>query len=102
MLPDQKVKCPATCFKKSCRDIVRKYDCPKFVKISGVNQNDGQPVDKFGCVDSFLPMLLIENSRQQRSTAAAVESFRNEVVQANRQTLQALAPMGQVMLPKAF
>jgi hypothetical protein len=69
------------------------------VKISGTNPNDGQPVDKFGCVDSFLPMLLIENSQQQRSTAAAVESFRNEVVQANRQSFAALAPMGQVMLP---
>lgn len=102
MLPDAKVKCPATGFTKSCRTIVGKYDCPKFVKISGTNPNDGQQVDKFGCVDSFLPMLLIENSQQQRSTAAAVESFRNEMVQANRQSL-ALAPMaalGQMMLPK--
>ena len=28
-------------------------------------------------------MLLIENSGQQRSTGAAVESFRNEMVKAN-------------------
>src|SRR5687768_12427660 len=102
MLPDAKMKCPATGFKTSCRAIVSKHDCPKFVKIAGVNPNDGQPVDKYGCVDSFLPMLLIENSQQQRATAAAVESFRNEMVQANRQSL-ALAPMaalGQMMLPK--
>lgn len=99
MLPDPKVKCPATGFTKSCRTIVGKYDCPKFVKISGTNPNDGQPVDRYGCVDSFLPMLLIENSQQQRQTGAAVESFRNEVVQANRQTFAALAPMAHVMLP---
>jgi hypothetical protein len=28
---------------------------------------------------AWVPILLIENSAQQRSTAAAVESFRNEV-----------------------
>lgn len=99
MLPDAKVKCPATGFKTSCRSVVSKHDCPKFVKISGVNPNDGHPVDRYGCVDSFLPMLLIENSQQQRSTAAAVESFRNEVVQTNRETFAALAPMARVMLP---
>lgn len=92
MLPDKNVKCPATGFTKSCREIVADCDCPKFVKISGVNPNDGQPVDKFGCVDSFLPMLLIENSQQQRQTGAAVESFRNEMVTANQNTL---ALMGQ-------
>lgn len=87
MLPDKNIKCPATGFAKSCREIVADCDCPKFVKISGVNPNDGQPVDKFGCVDSFLPMLLIENSQQQRQTGAAVESFRNEMVTANQNTL---------------
>ncbi len=87
MLPDPRIKCPATGFAKSCRSIVSKVDCPKFVKISGVNPNDGQPVDKFGCIDSFLAMLLIENSQQQRQTGAAVESFRNEMVKANGNTI---------------
>jgi len=86
MLPDKNIRCPATGFAKTCREIVADCDCPKFVKISGVNPNDGQPVDKFGCVDSFLPMLLIENSQQQRQTGAAIESFRNEMVQANDAT----------------
>lgn len=98
MLPDIKVKCPSTGFKTSCRKIVSDHDCPKFVKISGVNPNDGQPVDRYGCVDSFLPMLLIENSQQQRQTGAAVESFRNEMVNANRQTFAAIAPMARSMI----
>lgn len=87
MLPDHKVMCPHTAFSKSCRSIVSEHDCPKFVKISGINPNDGQPLDKFGCIDSFLHMLLIENSQQQRQTGAAVESFRNEMVRANGQVL---------------
>jgi hypothetical protein len=35
-------------------------------------------------------MLLIENSGQQRSTGAAVESFRNEMVKSNEQSQQLL------------
>ena len=98
MLPDKNVKCPATGFAKSCREIVADCDCPKFVKISGVNPNDGQPVDRFGCVDGFIPMLLIENSQQQRQTGAAVESFRNEMVKANENNLRVLAASSQLLI----
>jgi hypothetical protein len=77
--PDPKVRCPATGFAKSCRSIVSKYDCPKYVHIAGVDPSNGNPIDKYGCVDSFLPLLLIENAQQSRQTGAAVESFRNEV-----------------------
>lgn len=98
MLPDKNIKCPATGFAKSCREIVADCDCPKFVKISGVNPNDGQPVDKFGCVDSFMHMLLIENSQMQRQTGAAVESFRNEMVKANENSLRMLAASSQLLI----
>lgn len=91
MLPDKNIRCPAIGFAKTCREIVADCDCPKFVKISGTNPNDGQPIDKFGCIDSFLHMLLIENSQQQRQTGAAVESFRNEMVKANEATLRLVA-----------
>lgn len=83
MLPDPKIKCPATGFARSCREIIAECDCPKFVRITGHEPNTGQQVDRAGCVDGFLPMLLIENSQQQRQTAAAVESFRNEMVKLN-------------------
>jgi hypothetical protein len=35
-------------------------------------------------------MLLIENSQQQRQTGAAVESFRNEMVDANNRSMIAM------------
>ena len=97
MLPDPKVRCPATGFTKSCRAIVSKHDCPKFVKVSGVNPNDGQPVDKFCCVDSIMHMLLIENSAMQRQTGAAIESLRNESVAALTRTLQVMAAPQQLL-----
>lgn len=84
MLPDPKVKCPATAFKRSCRSIVTADDCicPKFVTIRGKDPQTGELIDKQGCIDSFLHMLQIENTQQSRQTGAAVESFRNEVVKA--------------------
>jgi SpoVK/Ycf46/Vps4 family AAA+-type ATPase len=45
--------------------------------------NTGKRVDEWNCTVALIPMLLIENSGQQRSTGAAVESFRNEMVKAN-------------------
>ena len=83
MLPDAKVMCPATGFAKSCRAINAEFDCPKFVHLLGTDPQTGIQQDRHGCVDSFLPMLMLENSQQQRQTAAAVESFRNEMVRLN-------------------
>jgi len=40
-------------------------------------------VDEWGCAMAWLPVLIIENSQQQRQTGAAVESFRNEMVKSN-------------------
>jgi hypothetical protein len=79
--PDASIKCPYTGFKKPCRELA--LACPKFVHIAGANPNTGERVDRYGCADGFLPMLLIENSQQQRQTGAAIESFRNEMVRLN-------------------
>lgn len=87
MLPDPKLKCPATAFVRSCREILAECDCPKFVNIRGTDPQTGAPVDRHGCVDSFLPLLLIENAQMSRQTGAAIESFRNEVAKANEQGL---------------
>ncbi len=53
------------------------------MKIRGNNPNTGEEIDDYGCSIAWLPVLMIENSQQQRSTGAAVESFRNEMVKAN-------------------
>jgi len=91
MLPDNKVKCPATGFAKSCRDIISKCDCPKFVSIKGHDPQTGAVVDRHGCVDSFLPLLLIENAQMTRQAGAATESLRNEIVAANKRNRETVA-----------
>ena len=54
--------------------------CAWFTQVRGFDSNTGKEVDEWGCAVTWMPMLLIENSQQQRQTGAAVESFRNETV----------------------
>lgn len=69
--------CPL--IKEDCKGIA----CSWFTQMRGTNPSSGQPVDEWGCAVTWLPVLLVENSQQQRQTGAAVESFRNEMVKAN-------------------
>lgn len=60
------------------------------MKVRGSNPNTGEEIDDYGCSMAWLPVLMIENSQQQRQTGAAVESFRNEMVRANETSQQLL------------
>lgn len=64
------------------------HRCAWYTKLAGTNPNTGEQTDESACAMSWMPMLMIENSMQQRSTSAAVESFRNETVQANQVSQQ--------------
>jgi hypothetical protein len=75
---EPKDNCPLDGF-KPCRQL----ECAWFIKIAGTNPNTGKEVEEWGCSMAWMPMLMIENSQQQRSTSAAVESFRNEMVKNN-------------------
>lgn len=59
--------------------------------------NTGNQVDEYQCAIAWMPMLLIENSGQQRQTGAAVESFRNEMVKANEATTRALLASNDII-----
>ena len=88
--------CPL--IKKDCVGLT----CAWFTRVQGYDMNSGNQVDNYECAISWLPMLLIENSGQQRQTGAAVESFRNEMVKANEtQTKLILATAsGESQQPK--
>ncbi len=70
--------CPLDSF-NPCRGL----KCAWFMQVRGLEPNTGKEVDEWGCAVAWQPVLLIENSQQQRQTGAAVESFRNEMVSAN-------------------
>lgn len=74
--------CPL--IKKDCIGL----QCSWFMLVRGKHPQTGQDVDEWGCAMTWLPVLLIENSQQQRQTGAAVESFRNEVVKSAEEATQ--------------
>ena len=76
--------CPL--IKKDCVGL----ECAWFTRVQGVDTNTGNQVDEYQCAVAWLPMLLIENSGQQRQTGAAVESFRNEMVKSNETSQKVL------------
>ncbi|MBO4228384.1 hypothetical protein [Bradyrhizobium neotropicale] len=68
--PLHKVDCSTVCHK-----------CPWWTLIRGKNPQSEEMIDDWRCAVAMLPMLLIENAQQSRQTGAAVESFRNGVVE---------------------
>jgi hypothetical protein len=91
---EAKSNCPLDNF-NPCREL----QCAWFMKIRGHNPNTGEDVDDWGCAIAWMPVLMIENSQQQRQTGAAVESFRNEMVKANEVGQQVLLAAAQQANP---
>ncbi|MCK2097651.1 hypothetical protein [Thauera aromatica] len=92
---EPKANCPLDAF-APCRQL----DCAWFLKLRGANPNTGEEVDEWGCAVAWLPVLMVENSQQQRQTGAAVESFRNEMVRANATGQQVLLATLQQTAPQ--
>lgn len=90
---ESKNQCPLNGF-EPCKQL----DCAWFLKISGVNPNTGEDIDDWGCSISWMPILLVENAQMSRQTGAAVESFRNEMVKANKSSQQLLASTAKLTL----
>ncbi|NDG42144.1 MAG: hypothetical protein EBY28_22960 [Betaproteobacteria bacterium] len=82
---EPKANCPLNGF-QPCKQL----ECAWFTKLRGMNPNTGEDLDEWGCAIAWMPILMIENSQQQRSTGAAVESFRNEMVKSNEFSQQVL------------
>lgn len=76
---EPKSNCPLNNF-EPCKQL----ECAWFIKMRGSNPNTGEDIDEWACSMAWLPILLIENSQQQRSTSGAVESLRNEMVATNQ------------------
>ena len=80
-----KNNCPLNNF-KPCK----KFDCGWFIQIRGKNPQTGEEQDEYGCAIAYLPLMMIENSQQTRQAGASIESFRNEMVKSNNETLKML------------
>ncbi len=66
--------------------------CTWFVQLRGTHPQTGEPVDEWDCAVKWLPVLLIEGAKETRQTAAAIESFRNEMVRGQQAVLRMTKP----------
>tara|TARA_R110000822_G_C15272782_1_gene489390 strand:+ start:487 stop:804 length:318 start_codon:yes stop_codon:yes gene_type:complete len=64
--------------------------CRFWVTVQGQNPQTGETVNNGDCAIAWTPMLLIENSKVNRETAAAVESMRNESVTTGQHLTNAI------------
>tara|TARA_R110002051_G_scaffold30717_1_gene70824 strand:+ start:64 stop:336 length:273 start_codon:yes stop_codon:yes gene_type:complete len=67
------------------------YKCRWWTQLIGSDPQTGQPVNEYDCAVKWIPMLLTENSKETRQTAAAIESFRNRMVEQNEHVLSTQA-----------
>lgn len=77
--------CPL--IKEPCRQL----GCNFFVHMRGLNPNTGEEMDDYRCTFAWLPLLLLEGASQTRQAGAAIESFRNEVKESQRDAMLGIA-----------
>lgn len=82
MSVEVKITCPLGAKCEEAKDGVI-HRCAWYAMVRGTNKNTGESIDDWACAMNWMPMLMIENSAMQRETGAAVESFRNAMVEGN-------------------
>ena len=55
-------------------------ECVFWTQLRGTHPQTGVEMDEYDCAIKWLPILLVENAKENRQTAASVDSFRNEMV----------------------
>lgn len=73
--------------------------CAWFTKVAGYDMNTGKEIEEWHCAIAWMPVLMVENSGQQRQTGAAVESFRNEMVKAQVESQKMLLTAATLSSP---
>ena len=56
------------------------FKCAFWTHVRGKHPQSNQELDEYDCAVRWLPVMLIENAQQTRQAGAAIESFRNQVV----------------------
>ena len=69
--------------------------CRFWTTVHGKHPQTGADVKENDCAIAWIPMLLIENSKVNRETGAAVESMRNTNVTSTSQFLNAMVAVAE-------
>lgn len=99
MAKDAKIICPLMGGEECVEDgAIRNGElvkCRFWINVIGKDPQTGKEINNGDCAMAWTPVLLIENSKVNRETGAAVESFRNEMVKANETNTRVLLAASQ-------
>jgi hypothetical protein len=56
------------------------YRCAWYTQLAGTNPQTDETINESKCALAWMPLLLVENAGTNRGQTAALESFRNEVI----------------------
>jgi len=93
MAIDKKLLCPllkSDCIEDGAIRDGELVACKFWVNVAGLNPQTGESINAGDCCLNWMPMLMIENTKINRETGAAIESFRNEMVKSNENTAKIL------------
>ncbi len=62
------------------KDDCKELGCSWFTQLRGKHPQTGEPIDEWGCAITWLPILMIENTKEAIGVSASIDSFRNEMV----------------------
>jgi len=64
------------------------HKCAWYIHVQGHNPNTGEEMNTWDCSIAWIPIMQIEQSSKTNQAAASVESFRNEMVDAQAKNQQ--------------
>lgn len=85
-------KCPYRFTLPASKQGCIQHECEFYINIMGAHPQTGELINDFRCSISFLPVLMVENSNQQRQTASEVSKVANQI---NRQRSEFLGALPQ-------
>lgn len=93
MAKDAKIICPmmgGECVEDGAIRDGELVACRFWVTVHGKHPQTGETISNGDCAMAWTPVLMIENSKVNRETGAAIESMRNESVTTGQQIAGAL------------
>lgn len=64
--------------------------CPLYILLKGKNPQDGGAIDHWGCAISWLPILMIENTKEAIELTKSNNSLRNENVKGQQAVVSSI------------
>lgn len=93
-MANKKIICPMMGGEECVQDGAIRNDelvaCRFWVTVMGEDPQTGETINNGDCAMAWMPVLMIENSKVNRETGAAIESMRNESVTTGQQITSAL------------